>query len=55
MILKRETPFVCVSIIEGSGKVNNYDIKKGEHFIITSECDDAKFEGNLDIVCSVAK
>ena len=55
MILKRETPFVCVSIIEGSGKVNNYDIKKGDHFIITSECDDAKFEGNLDIVCSVAK
>lgn len=52
--IERTAPFICVSVLSGSGSVNGSPVKAGDYFIITSNCDRAEFEGDLDIVCSVA-
>ncbi len=44
--------FTLVSVIAGSGQVNNLDIAKGDHFILTSICDTAEFTGDLTMVIS---
>ncbi len=51
--VERTSPFICVFVIRGSGKVNGNPIKAGDYFIITSYCNKTEFEGDLDIVCSV--
>lgn len=44
--------FTLVSVIEGAGQVNDLDITKGDHFILTSICDTAKFTGDLTMIIS---
>ncbi len=44
--------FMNVSVIEGSGKVNEVDINKGDHFVISSLMKDCTLEGNMSIMVS---
>ncbi len=44
--------FTLVSVIEGAGKVNDLEISKGDHFILTSICDTATFTGELTMMIS---
>ena len=44
-----------MTVVEGSGKINGCEIKKGSHFVVTSECDTVELEGKMQIVASVAK
>lgn len=53
--LEKQTPYLLLSVVEGQGKVNGREIKKGDHFILTAECDKADIEGNVKIICSVGK
>ena len=44
--------FILASVIDGSGKINNIDIKKGSNFIITSDAKEFEINGELEIVVS---
>lgn len=45
-------PYLLMSVVEGEGRINGQKIAKGDHFIITSECDVICLEGDLEIICS---
>ena len=49
-------PFLCVSVVEGTGKVRAagkcYDLTKGTHFIAPACCGDLVFEGVMTIITS---
>lgn len=49
---KMEEPFVNVSIIEGQGKVQDIELKKGDHFIIPATLNECLFEGRMTAVVS---
>lgn len=49
---KMEKPFVNVSIIEGQGKVQDIELKKGDHFIIPATLNECLFEGHMTAVVS---
>ena len=48
--------YCLVSVIDGEGKIliddKPYDIKKGMHFILTSEDQTITFEGNIELIIS---
>ncbi|SCS42341.1 mannose-6-phosphate isomerase, class I [Staphylococcus caeli] len=48
--------YCLVSVVEGSGSVTTgkgtYEIKKGSHFILTTEDQDVTFEGNMTLITS---
>lgn len=49
----KEIPrFTLVSVLQGTGTVNNLPITKGDHFILTSLCDKADFTGDLEMIIS---
>lgn len=45
--IKNDAPFQLVSVIDGEGKLEGKDVKKGDHFIICSDQAETKVEGNL--------
>lgn len=49
-------PFLCVSVVEGSGKVEvvgkTYDLPKGTHFLAPVESGDLAFTGDMELVIS---
>ncbi len=49
-------PFLCVSVVQGSGTVQvgdtRYDLPKGTHFIAPAGSDDLCFEGNMMLIVS---
>lgn len=47
--------FMLVSVIKGSGKINNYNIKKGSHLIVTSLCKKIDISGNLELIITTRK
>ena len=47
-----EDPYVNMSVVEGSGKINDVSIKKGDHFIIPSSYGEYVLEGNMTIIRS---
>lgn len=47
-----EQPFINMSVIEGSGTVNQIAVKKGDHFIVPSEYTSLQLEGNMSIIAS---
>lgn len=49
---RMEKKFMNVSVIEGRGKVNGVDIKKGDHFIISALMKDCTLEGNMSVMVS---
>lgn len=44
-----------MTVVEGQGKINGCDIKKGSNFVVTSECETVELDGKMQIVASVAK
>ena len=38
--------------LAGSGYINGTAIKKGDHFIVTNECDSLSFSGDMEIILS---
>lgn len=44
--------FVNVSILNGQGRLNGIEIRKGDHFIIPCGYGTCKFEGRLEFICS---
>ncbi len=57
-VLDYEKPhdYCLITVIEGNGKINiygeNFKIEKGKHFILTTEDNEIKFEGELSIIVS---
>ena len=45
-------PFVNVSILSGSGKLNGQDVKKGDHLLLTANFGELTAEGDLEIMYS---
>ena len=48
----KNNSFMLVSILNGKGKVNTFDIKKGSHFIVTSQAKTINISGNLEMIVS---
>lgn len=44
--------FKLISVIEGHGQLNNEDLTKGDHLIITGEVYDLNLSGNMDLIVS---
>jgi len=49
---KKLNEFTLVSVVSGQGKVNGFEIRKGDHFILTSDCKEAHFDGELELIVS---
>ena len=47
-----EAPFVNVSILDGEGKMNGQDVKKGDHMLLTANFGQLNVEGNLEFIYS---
>jgi len=45
-------PFVNVSILSGSGRLNGVDVKKGDHLLLTADFGDLTAEGELEFIYS---
>lgn len=45
-------PFEIVSVIEGKGFINDFEIKKGDHFIIPFNYGEYKLKGNMELIIS---
>lgn len=52
LTFEAKEPFMNVSVIDGRGKIDGIDIKKGDHFIIPSGYGSATIEGNMEIIAS---
>ena len=50
--VKQDYPFLLGSVLEGTGKVNEYEVKKGDHFLIPSGYGTVNFEGNMELILS---
>ena len=47
-----EAPFVNVSILSGSGKLNGQEVKKGDHLLLTANFGELTAEGDLEFIYS---
>ncbi len=47
--------YYAVTALEGYGSINGISIKKGESFIITSLCDEARIDGSLRLIAAYPK
>ncbi|WP_028264044.1 type I phosphomannose isomerase catalytic subunit [Atopobium fossor] len=45
-------PFLCMSVIEGSGKVNGQLVARGDHFIAPAGIDVLELTGSMELICS---
>ncbi len=50
--LSQPYPFLCVSVIEGSGVIDGHPIAKGDSFILPNAYPDASIEGELTLITS---
>lgn len=50
--MEQRFPFLIVSVVEGSGRINNMHIKKGDHFIIPAGYGTSEFKGEMELICS---
>lgn len=52
----KSSPYSLVSVIDGSGQLTvngkNYPLKKGDHFILTSQIETWQYQGNLSLIVS---
>ncbi len=51
-VKKEISQFTLFSVLHGTGTINNLPIRKGDHFILTSECKTAEFTGELKMIIS---
>ena len=47
-----DSSYLLASVVAGSGYINGTAIKKGDHFIVTNECDSLSFSGDMEIILS---
>lgn len=47
-----DKPFMNVSVIEGSGSINERKLRKGNHFIIPSGMEKCSLKGNMSVIIS---
>ncbi len=47
--------FEIFYVVDGSGKIDNYSLKKGDVFILTAEHSKIRFNGNLEIIAVIPK
>jgi beta-glucosidase len=45
-------PFLLMSVVEGSGSIDGYPVKKGDHMILPAGYGDVRVEGQLCIIAS---
>ena len=45
-------PFMLVTVIDGEGFVNGYNIKKGDHFIVPNGLETLELSGNMQLITS---
>ncbi len=45
-------PFTILSVIEGDGKIDGKEIKKGDHFILPSGYGEYSIQGNIELIIS---
>ena len=50
--VEQKYPFLLGSVLDGCGRVNEYELKKGDHFMIPAEYGNVKFEGNMELILS---
>lgn len=50
--LKNTHPFICVNVLQGTGKVCGHYVSKGDNFIVPHMMDNLIFEG--DLVCALS-
>ena len=48
----QEYNFMNVSVIDGNGTVDGFEIKKGMHFILPNKYGIAEFKGNMELLIS---
>ena len=48
--ITHQEPFSLVSIIEGQGTMNEYAVKKGDHFVVCSDVNELKLDGQMEIM-----
>ncbi|PXV96166.1 mannose-6-phosphate isomerase type 1 [Lachnotalea glycerini] len=51
----QDKPFLIMSVIEGDGKINAQNIKKGMHFILPNGFNTYSLEGNMTLIASAPK
>jgi mannose-6-phosphate isomerase len=49
---KQESKFLNISVINGAGAVDGYEVKKGDHFIIPSDYGTYHLKGNMELIIS---
>lgn len=52
-VMLNDAPFRLVSCIDGSGCIDGYSIKKGDHFIVPSDYGWLNFEGTMTLITSI--
>lgn len=50
--LPQEYPFLVMSVIEGSGTIDEKPVKKGDHFILPADYGEFHLEGKMQIIAS---
>ena len=48
--ITHQEPFSLVSIIEGQGTMNEFAVKKGDHFVVCSDVHELKIDGQMEIM-----
>lgn len=48
-------PFLIMSVLEGEGQLNEYKIKKGDHFILPAGYGEINLQGNMKMIASGVK
>lgn len=52
MKLEQKYPFMGISILEGCGTVNGFDVKKGDHLILPNTVRESEICGKMEIIAS---
>lgn len=47
-----DAKYLLVSVVSGDGMINGLAVKKGDHFIVTNECDEFKPSGIMELIIS---
>ena len=51
-VFTQDKPFLLVSVLSGQGRVNEYGLKKGDHFILPAEFGKFTIHGELELMVS---
>lgn len=50
--INQEYPFLQISVLEGEGKIDHSDVKKGDHLILPAGYGKAVFRGRMELILS---